>query len=69
MSIPLTISLKEEVLMELDYEVEVPCVVRWGFLWCTAPSQFDCKLDCHGARIVKYHEFTNLAIESAINVP
>ena len=36
----LNISLKqEEVLRELDYEIDVPCVVQWGFLWFTAPSR------------------------------
>ena len=36
---PLTISLKEEeVLAELDYEIDLLCVVQWGFLWFTAPQ-------------------------------
>ena len=67
---PLTISMKEEeVLMDLDYELDVLCVVHLGFLWFTAPSGLNVKLDSHNARIVKYHEVTNLATESAINVP
>ena len=38
---PLTISLIEEeevLLAELDYEIDIPCVVQWRFLWFTAPS-------------------------------
>ena len=63
---PLTISLKgeEKVLRELDYELDVPCVVQRGFLWFTAPARLTVKLECHDARIIKYHEVANLAIES-----
>ena len=36
---PLTISMKEEeVLMELDHELDVPCVVQWRFLWFIVPQ-------------------------------
>ena len=65
---PYTISLKEEVLREMEKELDVPCVVQWRFLWFTAPSRLNVKLDCHDARVIKYHEVTNLAIEAAINV-
>ena len=60
---------EQEVLRELDYELDVLCVVQSEFLWFTAPSRLNVKLDCHDARIIKYHEVTNLAIESAIKVP
>ena len=64
----LTISSKEEeVLRELNYEIDVPCVVQWRFLWFTAPSRFNVELHCQDARIIKCHEFTNLANEAAIN--
>ena len=68
---PLTISLKEEeeVLRELDYELDVLCVEQWRFLWFSAPLRLNVKLGCHDARIAQYHEVTNLAIESANNVP
>ena len=34
----LTISIQEEeVLVDLDYELDVPCVVQWGLLWLSAP--------------------------------
>ena len=62
--LPLTISLKEEeVLAELGYEIEIPCVLQWRFLWFTAPSRLNGKLDGDNSRIAKYHEITNLAIE------
>ena len=32
-------------------------------------TRLNVKLDCRDARIVKYHEVINLAIESAINAP
>ena len=63
---PLTISLKEEVLAELDYESSIPCVVQWGIIWIAVPSRLNVKLDVDNTRIAKYHEVTNLAIEAAI---
>ena len=65
-----TISSKEEeeeVLRELNHEIDVPCVVQWRFLWFLAPSRFNVELHCQDARIIKCHEFTNLANEAAIN--
>ena len=56
-------------LRELDYEIDVPCVVQWGFIWFTALSRLKVKLDCQDARVVKYHEVTNVTIEAAIDAP
>ena len=67
---PLTLSLKEEeVLAELDYEIGILCVPQWRFLWFTAPSRLNVKLDVEETRIAKCHEATNLAIEAAFNPP
>ena len=30
---------------ELDYDISIPCVVQWRFLWFTAPSKLNLKLD------------------------
>ena len=57
------------MLRELDYEIDILCVVQWGVLWFAAPSWLNAKLDCHDARLVKYHEVTNGAIEAAVNAP
>ena len=67
---PLTIFLKEEeMLAELDCEIDMPCVVQWGFLWFPAPSRLNIKLHVGNTRISKYHEVTNLAVEAAIKAP
>ena len=40
-----------------------------GFSVVCCPSKLNVKLDSRDARVVKYHEVTNLALESAINAP
>ena len=50
-------------------ELNVPCVVHWGFLWFIPPSSLNVKLDVENIRISKYHEVTNLVIEAAIKAP
>ena len=59
MSSPFVSLKEEEVLMELDSEHDV----------LAAQSILNVKLDCQDARIIKYHEVTNLAIEATINAP
>ena len=62
---PLTISLnEEEVLAELNHEIDIPCVAHWGFLWFTAPSRLNVKLDVEKFRITMYNEVTKLAIDA-----
>ena len=53
---PLTISLKEEdeVLTDLEFEIRHSLFGTMGFLWFPAPSRLNVRLDCHGAKIVKY---------------
>ena len=57
------------MLAELNYEISIPCVVQWRFLWFTAHSRLNVKLNDLYTRIAKYHEVTNLAIEAAIKAP
>ena len=60
---------EQEVLAELDHELDVPCVVRWRFLWFIALARLNVKLDTENTRIAKCHDVTNLAIEEATNAP
>ena len=59
----LTISMQEEeVLVDLDYELENPCVVQWIMPWFSAPSRVDPTFDGDGIKIVKYHEVVTVGL-------
>ena len=48
----LTISMqKEEILVALNYRIDVPCVVQWGMLWFSAPSRLNQRLDGNGTKM------------------
>ena len=52
-----TISLHEEEIlgMELDYGLDVPCVVQWSLLWFSAPARLNKTLE-QDLKIKKHHE-------------
>ena len=53
---------EEEILgMELNYKIDVPCVVQWSLLWFSAPARL-IKVLGHDLKIKKYHEVANSAI-------
>ena len=60
---------EEEILsMVLDFRINVPCVVQWGLLWCSAPPKLS-RILGHELKIKKYHEVVNNAIMDAIVRP
>ena len=49
-----SITLQEaKVLEALQYEVEIPCVVKWGMLWVSAPNSVNNDLISDGELIEK----------------
>ena len=65
----LTISrMEEHALVDLEYDIDIPCVVQWGLLWFSASSRLNRNFDANGAKIVMFHEVTNLAIKAAFSV-
>ena len=47
-----TITQQEEVMgMELDYEIGIPCVVRWCMLWFSAPTRLNGTLEKQDSKI------------------
>ena len=55
-------------MQDLDYELEVPCVVQWRLMRFSAPSRLNKKNDGNGTKIERYHEATNLEIVAAFSV-
>ena len=60
---------EEELLVDLDYELDIPCVVRWFMLWFSAPSRLNQTFDGEGKHNVKYHEVVDVAITETISLP
>ena len=58
-----TISMHEEVLVALNYVIDVPCVVQWGLLWFPSHTRLNQICVDNDTEIAKYHEFINMAIE------
>ena len=57
---------EEEILgMELNYKIDVPCVVQWSLLSYSALTKLN-KILGHDLKIKKYHEVVNIAIVDAI---
>ena len=51
----ISIEIKEcNVLQGLNYDIEVPCVVQWRTLWCSAPTSLDNDLLNDGVNLEKY---------------
>ena len=47
---------EEEILgLELNYKINVPCVVQWSLLWFSAPMELNNSLG-REQKIKKYHE-------------
>ena len=54
--------------MELDYGLDVPCVVQWSLMWFSAPTRLNKILE-QDLKIKKYHEVVDKAIAEAILRP
>ena len=55
---------KKFLSMELDFKIDVPCVVQWSLLWFSAPTDLNRNLGLE-LKIKKYHEGVNGAILNA----
>ena len=65
----LTISVQENViLVALNYETEVPCVVQWGLLWFSSPSRLNQRFANNGTRIAKCNEVINMAVATTFTL-
>ena len=49
---------EEHVLVDLDYDIDVPCVVQWALLWFSAPSRSNQYFEGNGTHSEVYHEVT-----------
>ena len=59
----LTISVQEtEVLVALNYDNEVPCVVQWRMLWVFRPQRLDKIFQTTALHFAKYNEAIDMAI-------
>ena len=66
----LNVTLKEnEILMALNYDLDVPCVFQWGPLCFSSPSRLNHRFANNGSKIAKYHEADNMAIEATFTMP
>ena len=59
------IQQEEEILcMELNYKIDVPCVVQWSLLWFSAPTNLN-RILVRDLNIKKYLEVVNSAVTDA----
>ena len=59
----LTISMQEnEVLVALNYDIDVPCVVQWRLLWFSSPTRLNQRFADNGTKVAKYNEVGDMAI-------
>ena len=56
------------MLEALNYDIDVPCPLQWGFLWFSAPSNFNRQFVNDGTKVAQYRETVNNAIELAFNI-
>ena len=49
--------------MVMYFEIDVPCVVQWGLLWFSAPTDLNRILGTE-LKIKKYHEVVNGAVKA-----
>ena len=66
----LTLSESEGlILADLEYNLDVPCVMRWAFLWFTAPSRSNLYHEGNGPHEDMFHKATKTAIKRACGQP
>ena len=65
----LTISRQEtEVLVALNYDIDVPCVVQWGLLWFSSPTRLNQRFVDNGTKAAKYNEVKDMEIEATFTL-
>ena len=56
----LTSSMHEsEILVALNCEIEVPCVVQWGLLWFSSTTSLNRRFSDSGTQVDKYNAVIN----------
>ena len=66
----ITISLQEnKILVALNYEIDVPCVVQWGLLWFSSPSRLNERFADNGTIFAMYRDVKDLAIVATFIAP
>ena len=64
-----TVLWKERYLGALSYDIDVLCPLRWVLLCFSAPSRLNRKFANNGAKVAKFGETVNKAIEITFYVP
>ena len=50
------VTLKENILEALNYDIDVPYSLQWGLLWFSAPTNLHRKFVNNGTEVVKFRE-------------
>ena len=62
------VTLKEnDILLALNYDIDVLCPLQWGLLWFSAPSNLNRKFENNGTKVPKFRETVNNASELTCN--
>ena len=65
----LTISMQEnEVLVALNYDIDVPCVVQWRLLWFSSPTRLNQRFADNGTKVTKCNEVKYMANEASFTL-
>ena len=54
-------------ILALNYDVDVPCIVQWEMLWCSAPTSLNNDLLNEGIVFDGYSSVINLAMSTKID--
>ena len=60
---------ENEILVALNHDLGVPCVIQWRLLWFSSPSRLNQRFVNNSTKIAKYHEAVNNAIDATFTMP
>ena len=57
------------MLVALNHDFDVPCVIQWGLLRFSSPSRVNQTFTNNGTQIAKHHEAVNMASGATVTMP